>query len=727
MATTTATSVAPGRGRPTWIGPVAHAADDLAQVAERGVFPFFDLFVRLWLAQSLWASGLAKLNDWPTALYLAEFEYPVSWLDPATAAYLGVTVEILGPIFLVLGLATRFAAIPMLALSWLAHLHYPQVSRELFHVILFGWYIAVGAGPISLDRLIGRGLAATPLPLARPLAVLFGLIKTYIGPVYMLFVRYWIAAIFFISGLVKIGDLDVAVFRFQQEYETTALVAYLATFVELVFPVLLVVGVGTRLATLPLIILTLTLQFTFRDHIDHLYWLLLLGLILLRGPGPVSVDHWIGTRLRAAYPRNADLSWSHFRDLPNVVIVGAGFAGVSAARALGDAPCRVTLIDRHNYHLFQPLLYQVATAALSPADIATPIREIFRSQPNVRVLLGRVTDVDAADKAVVMEDARISYDYLVLATGARHSYFGRDEWEDLAPGLKKIEDATAIRRRLLVAFERAENTDDPDLQKEYMTFIIVGGGPTGVELAGAIAELARQGMQREFRNIDPADARVLLIQSAPRLLPPFPERLSAKTERSLRDLGVEVRTGARVEDVDPTGVKIGGDRVPARTVFWAAGVFASPAAKWLSADHDRSGRVKVGPDLTVPGQPEIFVVGDTALSEGWEGKPVPGLAPAAKQSGKHAAEVIKARLTGRRPPNPFRYRHAGSLATIGRKSAVADFGWIKLSGALAWWLWGLVHVYFLVGNRNRIQVAIKWFWAYLTFNRGTRLITGDGG
>ena len=313
----------------------------------------------------------------------------------------------------------------------------------------------------------------------------------------------------------------------------------------------------------------------------------------------------------------------------------------------------------------------------------------------------------------------------VIAAGARHSYFGHDEWAPFAPGLKQIEDATNIRSRLLLAFEQAENADSPAIQREMLTFVIVGGGPTGVELAGAIAEFARHGLAREFRAIDPSMARVILMQAGPRILPTFPEGLSRQATTALTTLGVEVLTDSAVEQIDEEGVVVSGRRVAARNAFWAAGVMASPAAQWLKAEADRAGRVKVVEDLSVPGLPDVFAIGDTALSSGWNGNPVPGLAPAAKQRGRYVASVIKARIEGRRPPPPFRYRHAGSLATIGRKAAVADFGWLRLSGALAWWVWGVVHILFLSGMRNRVVVALEWFWAYLTYHPSTRLITGE--
>ncbi|MDX1487548.1 MAG: NAD(P)/FAD-dependent oxidoreductase, partial [Acidiferrobacterales bacterium] len=411
--------------------------------------------------------------------------------------------------------------------------------------------------------------------------------------------------------------------------------------------------------------------------------------------------------------------------LPRVVIVGAGFGGLTCAAALRRTPVQVTLIDRQNYHLFQPLLYQVATAGLSPGDIAMPIRGLFREQFNARVLLGTVTGVDTTRQEVLMGTKHVPYDYLVLATGAQHNYFGRDEWQSHAPGLKRIDDATEVRRRLLTAFEQAENTDDPAERAALLTFIIVGAGPTGVELAGAIAELARHGMEKDFRHFDPATARVLLIQAGPRVLPTFPEPLSRIAQVSLEKLGVEVFTNSRVEHVDDAGVQVNGERIAARTVLWAAGVIASPAAQWVNGEADRAGRLKVGADLSVPGCANVFAVGDTALVNAWSGQPVPGLAPAAKQAGAYVARVIEARMMAHRPPPPFRYQHLGSLATIGRKSAVVQFGLMRLSGTFAWWLWGLIHIYFLVGLRNRISVMFDWFWAYLTYRSGTRLITGD--
>lgn len=409
-----------------------------------------------------------------------------------------------------------------------------------------------------------------------------------------------------------------------------------------------------------------------------------------------------------------------------VVIVGAGFGGLNAAKHLAQTDAEVTVVDRHNYHLFQPLLYQVATAALSPADIAAPIRGILRGQRNHTVLLAEVVGIDTAARLVQLNHRRIPYDQLVVATGARHSYFGHDEWETAAPGLKTIDDATAIRRRILLVFERAEDSSDEAERRRLLTFVIIGGGPTGVELAGSLAELARSALARDFHNIDPQTARILLVEAGPRLLAGFPPKLSAHSETALRRLGVEILLGRPVTGCQPGAVELGPERIETCTVIWAAGVAASPAARWLAAERDRAGRVVVGPDLTLPGHPEIFVIGDTAHVEHSPGTVLPGLAAVAKQEGQYVGQVIAARLSGGAPPGPFRYRDYGKLATIGRKAAVADFGWAQVWGRPAWLLWSVVHIYFMIGFRRRILVALEWLWSYLTYQRGARLITGGG-
>jgi NADH dehydrogenase len=408
---------------------------------------------------------------------------------------------------------------------------------------------------------------------------------------------------------------------------------------------------------------------------------------------------------------------------PRVVIVGGGFGGLSAAKALAKAPFEVTLIDRNNHHLFQPLLYQVATAALSPADIAWPIRHVLRGQKNISVMLAAVTGVDLARKEVVTDNRRLPYDYLVIATGARHAYFGHDDWAEFAPGLKTIDDATAVRRRILLAFEHAENESDAEERARLLTFVVIGGGATGVEMAGAIAELATRALAADFRSIDPRSARIILVEAASRVLTPFDEKLSDTARRALEQLGVEVRLGAAVTDCNADGVRLGSDLIPTCTVIWAAGVMASSAGQWLGAETDRAGRVKVRADLSVPGHPDVFVIGDTAELADASGALLPGVAPVAKQQGQYVARALIARREGRTVP-AFRYRDYGSLATIGRSRAVMQLGRFRISGFLAWVLWSIVHIYFLIGFRNRFVVALNWAWNYLTFQRGSRLITG---
>jgi len=412
-------------------------------------------------------------------------------------------------------------------------------------------------------------------------------------------------------------------------------------------------------------------------------------------------------------------------DPVNVVIIGAGFGGLSVARRLSKAPLQITLIDRCNYHLFQPLLYQVATAGLSPADIAWPIRSIVRHQANARVLLGEVNAIDTDHKIVSIDGDSVAYDYLVLATGVRHAYFGNEEWAKYAPGLKQIEDATAIRRRILMAFERAEMETDIEERKRLLTFVIVGGGPTGVELAGALVELARKALVADFRRIDPHQARIIIVEAGNRVLPSFPVRLSQFAERSLEGLGVEVRLGAPITWCDAQGVIVNKERLDAATILWAAGVAASPAGKWLGAQCDSAGRIRAAADLSVPGFPQVYAVGDTVTINDGDGKPLPGIAPVAKQQGRFVARMIETDINKDKSPPAFRYRSAGNLATIGRKSAVIDFGVVRLTGRLAWWIWGFAHIYFLISMRNRVIVTIQWLWSYFTFQRGARLITGE--
>jgi len=408
---------------------------------------------------------------------------------------------------------------------------------------------------------------------------------------------------------------------------------------------------------------------------------------------------------------------------PKVVIVGAGFGGLEAAKALSHVAVDVTVIDRQNHHCFQPLLYQVATAALSPAEIAWPIRHILRQQRNATVLMAEVSGIDLAGRCVQTGADPIPYDYLVIATGATHSYFGHDDWIDFAPGLKRIEDATRIRRSILLAFEHAELAHDDAERQRLLTFVIVGGGATGVEMAGAIAEIARQTLAKDFRRIDPRSSRIILLEAGPRVLPTLPEDLSAYAERTLTRMGVDVRTSTRVINCDRRGVDLDRGRIDASTIIWAAGVVASPAAHWLGAEHDYAGRVLVRPDLSVPNHPEVFVIGDAAGVHDQTGAMVPGVAPAAKQMGRYVGRVIAARVDETLSLPPFRYRSLGDLATIGRRAAVVNFGYLRLKGFVGWLFWSLVHIYFLIGVKNRFIVAFTWLWDYLTFHRGARLIT----
>ncbi len=670
-----------------------------------------DLGLRLWFARIFFVSAVLKLADWDTALYLARSEYPVSWLEPSTAAVMGVTAELLGAVLLAAGLWTRLAALALAALSLVIQFNYRELDVNLLWAALLAWLVVHGAGRLSLDSLLAHGLADSALPFADASYRFTARLTRTLAPAYRLALRLWLAAAV-AGGAALTASAALLPLRTGAELGGLSLLA-----------LLLAAGLATRYAAALLAAAALAAR--VMDGGDEMgLWAMALALLALHGAGGLSLDAIIARLLARVLPELRGDSTIAIDRLPRVVIVGAGFGGLNCAARLAREALQVTLIDRHNYHLFQPLLYQVATAALSPGDIATPIRGLFRDHANVRVLLGEVSAIDTAARSVAMADKRLPYDYLVLATGAAHSYFGRDEWARFAPGLKRVEDATEVRRRLLSAFERAEAADDDGERAALLTFLIVGGGPTGVELAGSIAELARHGMEKEFRRFDPAAARVLLVQAGPRLLPSFPEDLSAATRASLEELGVEVLVDRRVEAIDGEGVTVNGQRIAARTVLWAAGVVASPAARWLGAEADPAGRVKVSGDLSVPGLAEVFAIGDTADARAWNGKPVPGLAPAAKQGGRYVADVIRARVAGKAAPAPFAYKHLGSLATIGRKRAVADLGYLKARGALAWWFWGAVHVAFLVDLRSRVSVAFDWFWAYLTLRSGTRLITG---
>jgi NADH dehydrogenase FAD-containing subunit len=662
--------------------------------------PIADLGIRLYLAQALVMSSVMAVSSGSMAAG-----------EGMMSGAAMVASGSLGGLFISLGLFTRISSAALI-FSVIAQQYGGSGSdSNLFVIALLCWYILRGPDALSIDRALALGMKASALPLARPVTRGLDWLRDVVAPAYLTASRFWLAA-------------ALAGFAFLPAWVPVESFGWLPRGLSLFAAVLIAGGAG-----LPIVAPFLQLGFASMHVMGHgdgtyLYLTLFLIILAFHDGGYLTLDQQIADRLHAhfLYDRPKDVIPP---DWPHVVIVGAGFGGLACAAKLRALPVRVTMIDRHNYHLFQPLLYQVATAGLSPADVATPIRGLFVDDRNIAVRLGTVTNVDPQTKCVTIGNEPLSYDYLVLATGAAHSYFGREEWAPFAPGLKRIEDGVAARSDVLKAFERAEASMDTEEQIRQLTFIIIGGGPTGVELAGAIAELATAGLSNHYRAIDPANARIILVQAGDRVLPSFPEKLSARAKASLEDLGVEVRLNARVTGIDDDGVMIGEERIGSATVLWAAGVVASPAADWLGADKDRAGRIVVGSDLSVNSHNDVYAIGDTAASDGWDGKAVPGLAPAAKQGGIYVATVIRARLEGRSPPAPFRYRHMGSLATIGRKSAVADFGFIQLSGALAWWLWGAIHVAFLVGVRNRVAVIINWIWCYLSFRLSVQLITGE--
>jgi NADH dehydrogenase/putative oxidoreductase len=682
-----------------------------------GLGAWLDLAIRFWVAKGfLLAAAVSMAMHAPPTMSLRSPAGAI--VDSLVASPIGAIIATVCPVLLLVGVATRLAVLPLLFQAIALQGPEGPSPLHLFWIALLGWIAARGAGPLSMDALLSRGLVSTAIPGLDRVSEAMAAATPFFERWYRLALRLWIATAPLALGLAALGGQTP-----RQASLTPWLAAYppsanIGPVASLIVAGLLICGLGARAAALVLASAVPFAHVTMQLD-QRLYWILALGILILRGPGALSLDEFVLRALKAA-AGDAKLDTDR---LPHVVVVGGGFGGVAAARGLAGIACRVTLVDRRNYHLFQPLLYQVATAGLSPADIATPIRSLFRLQQNVRVLLGEVTGIRPESREVLIGRNSLSYDYLVLASGAQHSYFGKEAWASHAPGLKTIEDATDVRRRLLTAFERAESAIDLTERDAWMTFVIVGGGPTGVELAGAIAELARHGLEQEFRAIDPASAAVILVQSGPRLLPTFPPVLSLDAALSLMKLGVTVRLNAKVYEVSEKGVTLAGERLAARTVLWAAGVQASPAGAWLHAECDKAGRILVGPDLSVKGCDNVFAIGDVAASLSWLGQPVPGLAPAAKQGGDYAAQVIRRRIEGRPPSGPFRYRHAGSLATIGRQAAVADFHGLKVHGALAWWLWGGAHVLFMVGGRNRSVVLIEWLWAYLTYRRGSRLIT----
>jgi NADH:ubiquinone reductase (H+-translocating) len=691
-----------------WLG-------DAIAFLTRTAWPLVDLLIRIWIGKSALVLSVLISTDWTTVVRMAAGSYPIPDLSLGSTALLS-QVYWLAAVSLILGLATRVGAAVLLALTVASHIRVAALDLNLFWMALLAYYVLLGADRLSLDRLLSQGLKNSPLPQAGGLITLLDAARPALAGIYLLALRVALMLTLLLAG----GHMATTTTEIRGWLPVGSATRLFGN-EGIALALLLGSGLATRATALLAVVMIGYHKMMGGDMSLPFYWTVLLLLLVAKGPGPFSLDGAVLAGLRRSLP---ELS-GNFEGLPRVVIVGAGFGGIACARALRHAPARITLIDRQNYHLFQPLLYQVATAALSPADIAIPIRAIFRDQFNAKVVLATVTGLDTERREVLADGLNLPYDYLVIATGATHSYFGHDAWAPFAPGLKRVDDATLVRGRVLEAFERAEVAASEAERRRFLSFVIVGGGPTGVELAGAIAELARVGMEKDFRNFDPATAEIILVQAGPRLLPAFPESLSEVARRSLGDIGVKVFLNSKVDLIDADGVMVNDRRIYSRTVLWAAGVAASPAAKWLNAEADKAGRVKVQPDLSVPHLPDVYVIGDTALANAWKGEPVPGLAQAAKQGGAFVAKVIRAKLRGDPVSLAFSYRHRGSLATIGRKSALADFGFVRLRGAMAWWLWGIVHVLFLVGSRNRVAVVLNWIWSYVTYRASTRLITGS--
>jgi len=699
-----------------WLG-------DAIAFLSRTAWPVADLLIRIWIGKLALVLSVLISTDWAMAVSMAAGSYPIPVAALGSTALLS-QVYWLAAVSLILGLATRVGAAVLLALAVASHIRVAALDLNLFWMALLACYVLVGADRLSLDRLLSQGLKNGPLPQIGALITFLDTTRPALTAIYLLALRVALMLTLLLAG----GHMATAMMTTAAEIRAWLPVSS-ATLLFGNEGIALALLIGSGLATRATALLSIVMigyhQMSSGDVSFPFYWTMLLLLLVAKGPGPLSLDGALLAWLRRSLSELSGKPASNLEGLPRVVIVGAGFGGIACARALRHSPASITLIDRHNYHLFQPLLYQVATAALSPADIAIPIRAIFRDQFNAKVMLATVTGLDTERREVLADGLKLPYDHLVIATGATHSYFGQDAWAPFAPGLKRVDDATLVRGRVLEAFEHAEVAVSEVERRRLLSFVIVGGGPTGVELAGAVAELARVGMEKDFRNFDPATAEIILVQAGPRLLPAFPESLSEVARRSLADAGVKVFLNSKVNLIDADGVMVNDRRIYSRTVLWAAGVAASPAAKWLNAEADTAGRVKVQPDLSVPHLPDVYVIGDTALANCWKGQPVPGLAPAAKQGGAFVAKVIRSKLRGEPISHAFSYRHMGSLATIGRKSAVADFGFVRLRGAMAWWLWGIVHVLFLVGSRNRVAVVLNWIWSYVTYRASTRLITGS--
>lgn len=692
----------------------------------RSAWPLIDLVFRFWIGKQLLLGGILQSANWNVSLALATHEYPVVWLTPKLEAFLGITAQLVGGTALIFGFFTRVGALAVFIFALMTQIYYVTLDVNLLWIMLMSGYIFRGPGPFSLDHLFEHGFSRSPLPFAMSITTLISSTKKSCSNFFLIILRCWL-----MMTLIIAGEHYLVMGATQMQSLSSWLPLYSAQLLfghtSIVFALAFGLGFATRLFSLIGLMIICYTQTIAGELSYSIYWMMVMAVLFVSGPGTLSVDQLILNSLKRRYPQLSGKPAFILDNLPQVIIIGAGFGGIACAKALRHVPVKVILIDKHNYHLFQPLLYQVATGNLSPGDIAVSIRSIFFNQFNTEVFLGNVNAIDKEKRVVFVDERQVNYDYLVIATGATHSYFGKDQWEPFAPGLKSLEDAIAVRSRIMETFERAEIAETEDERQRLLNFVIVGGGPTGVELAGAIIELARFGMEKDYRHFYSTDAKIILIQAAPRLLPTFGEKTSAIAQSSLEKMGVKVLTNSKVEQIDEQGVIVQGQRIFSQSVLWAAGVQASPVAKWLNAEEDHAGRIKVEDDFSVPNHEGIYVIGDAATANVWHGNPMPGLAPAAKQSGKFVAKKISALIYDKPGSNIFSYKHRGSLATIGRKTAVAELNHVKFSGAIAWWFWGFVHVLFLVGARNRFSVISNWIWSYFTFRANNLLITSVPG
>lgn len=693
------------------------AIADVIDFLKRIGWPLIDLILRIYIAKQLLVAAILTTNRLNLSILLATHNFPIPWLAPHWAVLLAIAAQFIGGLSLLLGLLTRVGVLIILIFSIIAQIYYIPLDINLFWITLMVGYLLQGPGPISLDHILGQGFSRSPVPLLMTTATFCNKYQQELLTIFQLGLRLWL-----MMSLLLVQDVAVGVMQHLIFWLPLRSASLLFAHTSVIFALCLGFGFATRLSA---IVGLLLIGFNYSYEAYSGYWMLMMVILIALGPGTFSIDAFLLHLFKKRYPQLSGKSAFNLKELPHVVIIGAGFGGLACAKSLRHAPVRITLIDRHNYHLFQPLLYQVATGNLSPADIAISIRSIFLNQCNVEVMLRTVTSINKEKRYVTANGIKISYDYLVVATGSTPSYFGKNQWIPYAPGIKTIEDGINIRSRIFRAFELAELANSEQERQQWLNFVIVGGGPTGVELAGAIAELSRFGMEKNFRRFDPISANIILIQGTSRILSTFSEEISIAAECSLKDMGVKILTNSMVEKIDDEGVVVNGERIYSKSVVWAAGVAASPAATWLGAEPDPTGRVKVTKNLSLPNYPEVFVIGDTALSKAWNGQDVPGLAPAAKQGGMYVAKVIAKAIYKKPMMKPFNYSHLGSLATIGRKSAVAEFDHIRMKGAIAWWFWGGVHIAFLVGARNRISVILNWLWAYFTFRANNLLIIDE--